>query len=548
MPLNNGLQLPFGIQPVNPLPVDSWSGPYNGANEALAKAAANASIPGPIRFRTMEVRLLIGPSGSEVAYKYWYYGGTADSDLVPFLLGATGATGAQVAIYDSSDNELTAGATALKFTGSGVSLSSSGDFVTVTIQGSTGETGPSTAIYNQSGGLVSAGPTGLQFTGNGVNVTGVGDFVTVDVTGSTGNTGPSVAIYSVEGTQLTTGATGIQFIGTGVTVYASGDFITVGISGGGLVETTAPVTGDGSPSAPVELLYTNDFGLTADQLQLNLDFSNVTTPQINSMWTLWQYGEYNVTPLPTYTITNYGDIGHVMTANAIQVPTGVIFDFGGTATAPTPGSGQTPPTSASGDWTWSPNPPVNGQPSYLSFTDQNDPATNTDESYSATFSAPNTGLIVQNGRVIRAATTGNQSSSASVSILFKNVFYWGYSSYWGADPDLSQAAVDALSDGDMASVLMSGLSNPKYQYGGKSQTMSGVTTAPGVRVVFAYPQSLGLLNAIATVPPSAPYIGAFRQRYVTSTNFSTISGLPANYIVYIGISDNNFDGVNLLTQ
>jgi hypothetical protein len=50
------------------------------------------------------------------------------------------------------------------------------------------------------------------------------------------------------------------------------------------------------------------------------------------------------------------------------------------------------------------------------------------------------------------------------------------------------------------------------------------------------------------VPPSAPYIGAFRQRTVTSTNFSTISGLPANYIVYIGISDNNFDGVNLLTQ
>ncbi len=543
MPLNNGLQLPFGIQPVNPLPVDSWSGPYNGANEALAKAAANASIPGPIRFRTMEVRLLIGPSGSEVAYKYWYYGGTADSDLVPFLLGATGATGAQVAIYDSSDNELTAGATALKFTGSGVSLSSSGDFVTVTIQGSTGETGPSTAIYNQSGGLVSAGPTGLQFTGNGVNVTGVGDFVTVDVTGSTGNTGPSVAIYSVEGTQLTTGATGIQFIGTGVTVYASGDFITVGISGGGLVETTVPVTGDGSPSAPVELLYTNDFGLTADQLQLNLDFSNVTTPQINSMWTLWQYGAYNVTPLPTYSIANYGDIGHIMTANAIQVPDGVIFDFGGTATAPTPGSGQTPPTSTSGDWTWSPNPPVNGQTSYLSFTDQNDPATNTDETYSTTFAAPNTGLIVQNGRVVRAATTGNQSSGASATIVFKDVFYWGYSGYWGANSALPDSAVTSLSGLAMTGII-TGLNSLQYRFGGKNQTLSNVQDSSGTRLVMAYPSALGNLTSVKYAG-ILEILTTFIQ--YNTFNLTTISGATISYTAYVATSDNAYGNVSVIT-
>jgi hypothetical protein len=545
MPLNNGLQLPFGIQPVNPLPVDSWSGPYNGANEALAKAAANASIPGPIRFRTMEVRLLIGPSGSEVAYKYWYYGGTADSDLVPFLLGATGATGAQVAIYDSANNELTAGATALKFTGSGVSLSNSGAFVTVTVQGSTGSTGPATAIYNQSGGLISAGPTGLQFTGNGVNVTGVGDFVTVNVTGSTGNTGPSLAVYNVEGTQLTTGATGIQFIGTGVTVYANGNFITVGISGSntGNVETTAPVTGDGSLAAPVELLYTNDFGLTADQLQLNLDFSNVTTPQINSTWTIWQYGAWNVTPLPTYSIANYGNIGHIMTANAIQVPDGVIFDFGGTATAPTPGSGQTPPTSTSGDWTWSPNPPVNGQTSYLSFTDQNDPATNTDETYSTTFAAPNTGLIVQNGRVVRAATTGNQSSGASATIVFKDVFYWGYSSYWGPDSALSNSAVTSLSGPAMAGII-NGLNSLQYRFGGKNQTLSNVQDSSGTRLVMAYPSALGNLTSVK-------YAGILEilTTFIQSNTFNltTISGATISYTAYVATSDNAYGNVSVIT-
>jgi len=543
MPLNNGLQLPFGVQPVNPLPVDSWSGPYNGDNESLAKAAANSSIPGPIRFRTMEVRLLIGPSGSEVAYKYWYYGGTADSDLVPFLIGATGATGAQVAIYDSSNNQLTAGATALKFTGSGVSLSNAGDYVTVTVQGSTGSTGPTTAIYNQSGSLVTAGPTGLQFTGNGVNVTGSGDFVTVNVTGSTGQTGPALAVYSVEGTQLTSGATGIKFEGTGVTVYASGNFITVGISGGGLVETTAPVTGDGSPFAPVELLYTNDFGLTADQLQLNLDFSNVTTPQINSVWNIWAYNSWNVTPLPTYSIAGYGTIGGVMSGNSIQVPKGIIFDFGGTATAPTPGSGQIAPTNAAGDWTWSPNPPVNGQTSFLQFTDQNSDNSNTNETYTVTFTAPNTGLIVQNGRVVRAETAGDQSSSSSSSVTFKDVFYWGYSNYWGANPALSGSAVTSLS-GPAMSGIVNGLASLQYRFGGKNQTLSNVQDSSGTRLVMAYPTALGNLTSVkyAGILEILP---TFIQ--YSTFNFVTISGATVAYTAYVAASDNAYGNVTVIT-
>ena len=99
MPLTPGLEIPFGIQPVNPVPVDSWSGPYTGSlgndNEAGAKAAANASIPEAIRFQSMEVRLIYGG----VAYKYWYRNGVTDNDLILFSGGGGGGGGDANAQY-----------------------------------------------------------------------------------------------------------------------------------------------------------------------------------------------------------------------------------------------------------------------------------------------------------------------------------------------------------------------------------------------------------------------------------------------------------------
>jgi len=88
MPLNPGLQLVYGIQPVNPLPVDSWSGPYTSVAEALS------SVPSSVRFQSMEIRLIIGG----VSKKYWFRDGIADTDLVEFSSsgsggGSTGATG-----------------------------------------------------------------------------------------------------------------------------------------------------------------------------------------------------------------------------------------------------------------------------------------------------------------------------------------------------------------------------------------------------------------------------------------------------------------------
>ena len=89
MPLTPGLEIPFGIQPVNPVPVDTWSGPYYGPNETAAKAAANASIPQAIRFQSLQVRLII----AGVPYIYWYDTGTTDTDLHVFSTGGGGGSG-----------------------------------------------------------------------------------------------------------------------------------------------------------------------------------------------------------------------------------------------------------------------------------------------------------------------------------------------------------------------------------------------------------------------------------------------------------------------
>lgn len=89
MALTQGLQLPFGIQPVNPTPVDSWSGPFSAADAITAVADANAAIPSAIRYQSMEVRLIVGG----VSKKYWYRDGIADADLVEFTCASAGGGG-----------------------------------------------------------------------------------------------------------------------------------------------------------------------------------------------------------------------------------------------------------------------------------------------------------------------------------------------------------------------------------------------------------------------------------------------------------------------
>ena len=107
MPINPGFELPFGIQPTNPVPVDAWSGPFTAGSLVAGVAAANAAIPSAVRFQSMEVRLIVGG----VSYKYWYANGIADIDLVAFnaeptnyVISFNGLTGAVTGVTTGTSN------------------------------------------------------------------------------------------------------------------------------------------------------------------------------------------------------------------------------------------------------------------------------------------------------------------------------------------------------------------------------------------------------------------------------------------------------------
>lgn len=78
MSLTTGLQLPFGIQPVNPVPVDAWSGPFYAATDDEGVDAANAAIPAAIRYQSLEVRIIVGG----ISKKFWYRDGILDEHLI----------------------------------------------------------------------------------------------------------------------------------------------------------------------------------------------------------------------------------------------------------------------------------------------------------------------------------------------------------------------------------------------------------------------------------------------------------------------------------
>ena len=105
MSLTAGLQLPFGIQPVNQVPVDSWSGPYTGAPDDLQTAidAANTTIPAAVRFLSMQVRLVVNGESR----KFWYKNGIDDADLLECIGGNGGnsATDTYFFVSGSLDGE-----------------------------------------------------------------------------------------------------------------------------------------------------------------------------------------------------------------------------------------------------------------------------------------------------------------------------------------------------------------------------------------------------------------------------------------------------------
>jgi|LauGreDrversion4_2_1035121.scaffolds.fasta_scaffold04291_3 hypothetical protein len=127
MALTTGLQIPYGVQPVNPVPVDSWSGPYEGSTEQDAKALANFSIPSVARFKSMEVRLIV----NNVAKKYWYRDGVNDSDLVEFASTVGAGMGSVPVIPDPLRFNFAGNGTTTNFTVSGTNNSNNPLYIDV---------------------------------------------------------------------------------------------------------------------------------------------------------------------------------------------------------------------------------------------------------------------------------------------------------------------------------------------------------------------------------------------------------------------------------
>ena len=78
-----GLQLPYGIKPTNPVPVDTLSGPYVANSLQDAINLANSSIPIELRYLSLQVRLIVNGQ----SFIFWYRNGITDSDLVNIGIG-----------------------------------------------------------------------------------------------------------------------------------------------------------------------------------------------------------------------------------------------------------------------------------------------------------------------------------------------------------------------------------------------------------------------------------------------------------------------------
>lgn len=79
----DGLQLPYGVKPTNPVPVDTLSGPYEANTIQSAIDLANSSIPLALRYKSLQVRLIV----SGESYLYWYKKGIQDHHLVNIGIG-----------------------------------------------------------------------------------------------------------------------------------------------------------------------------------------------------------------------------------------------------------------------------------------------------------------------------------------------------------------------------------------------------------------------------------------------------------------------------
>lgn len=281
--------------------------------------------------------------------------------------------------------------------------------------------------------------------------------------------------------------------------------------------------------------------LNNQQVEIDLAATQLVTQTIVSRWDIYKSG--GTTSFGPIVINGTGtsmatfSVGTFSTSNSVTVPNGCIVKYTGTSSIPAATTGFSTPSTVTGSYTFSSGsyPKVSAT---LSTTGLSASTT-----YITTISKPKTGLIVSpNSQVITA--TGSDSRAVSASLVFSNVFYYGYANIGQVSISLTQVDVDTYNSMTLKSIV-EGLGN--YKFGSKNQKFASNDGGAGSRLIFAYPSSLGDLSSLTVTPFPEPVpapvasstLNAFIKR--TSTlSITTISGATVLYTIYIAVADNSY--------
>ena len=342
-------------------------------------------------------------------------------------------------------------------------------------------------------------------------------------------------IYSGGGqgtVNITNGDTGISVFSLDGAIGPTGP---TGSFSGGSIITDKPVYGDGTALAPITLSYhTGDFALTGSSLSggatgimLNLEFTTIVSPTLSAGWSVRKND--NSTTFPTTSIQNGNTVQGTM-SGAITVPNGSYVDLtSGISTIPAAGAGQQGPSTVTGSFTFTPNPPTVLPASSATLTATNLVATT---SYNTTVTKPKSGLEVSGGRVVRAS--GNDSASASIAVTFSPLFYYGYLVVGPPLTPITQVEADTITGSDIA-----GFTN--LRFGTKSQSfVTNDSTIPGSRLVFAYLASAGNLTQVTKTGSTFNLVTAFKKG-TNPINVVTASGATYSYIYYVANATNSWN-------
>jgi hypothetical protein len=238
---------------------------------------------------------------------------------------------------------------------------------------------------------------------------------------------------------------------------------------------------------------------------LDLNSKTLVSPVISNTWSVYMN---NGTTLIT-----------TSNASNITVEQGSQVGFSGTYQYPIPNSTQAGPTLVSGTWGTTLYPAGtssavfnNGGVKYTS-----------NSSLSQTLAKPKSGLIVVGSQV--QVASGNDTTSASVSVSFLYASYFGYSLF----STLSASDIKALGNKQLQS--------------NRGRTLSGVSAGSVQYTYYCYPSVFGALDNIIQ-NGALPILGAFtRLSDVTITNDA---GLSVSMAVYKSNATNAFTNATLV--